>query len=156
MTEFNFIVTNHPPPEIFERWTKRTGIVLAAALVATLMVAAFSTEARAQMPTVSIIVNGSSFESARGAPSVRLRSDSSIPANTAVRILVSVQSGYQYYFRNHGVLALLSGSSTLADFNGNVIQFQTTQAGQFVNIDREISFPNDRINSGAVGDSDTG
>lgn len=108
MTEFNFIVTNHPPPpEIFERWTKRTGIVLAAALVATLMVAAFSTEARAQMPTVSIIVNGSSFESARGAPSVRLRSDPqflpilpcgfSFPFNPSISIISAIMESSPCY-----------------------------------------------------------
>ncbi|MCY4311236.1 MAG: hypothetical protein OXC54_08010 [Rhodospirillaceae bacterium] len=125
------------------------------AAVALVTMLTLPTDARAQMATVSIVATGTSFELIKEAPTVRLVSTSMIPANTRVRILVSVQSGYRSYFRNHGSPALLSGDSSLADFKSNVITLQTRQAGTSVNIERDISFPNDRIDSGPVGESDT-
>ncbi len=122
----------------------------AAALVAMLMAGPVMAQ------TVSLHSSGRAFESARSTSGIWLRpSSGTIPSGTTVRVNVRTLSGYRYYFRNHGSPALLSGASSLADFKSNVITFQTGQTGQFVYFQNELSFPNDRIDSGTVGESDT-
>jgi len=123
-------------------------------LAALLLLAVLAVPAGAQMPTVSLYNTGGSYENLEGESGIELRGSTIIPSGTEARVLVSTVSGYQYYFRNHGVQTYLAMDSTLSDFNGNVITFRTDSADMNFAIDIDVfTWPDDRIDSG--GDDTT-
>ncbi|MCY4312296.1 MAG: hypothetical protein OXD44_01100 [Gammaproteobacteria bacterium] len=105
--------------------------------------------AGAQMPTASLYNTGGSNENLESESGVEIRGSTIIPSGTEVRVLVSTVSGYGDYFRNHGVQTYLADGSTLDEFKGNVITFNTDSADMAYGVDTDVfSWPDDRIDSG--------